>query len=68
MRALVRRFHRGTKVIGARVEAFNAFNTTNFDDDAGALLSPLFAQPVDPKQRVELAADRAVVRAIDEAR
>ena len=56
--ALVRRFRRGTKVIEARVEAFNAFNTTNFDEYVGALSSPLFAQPVlaFPKQRLQLAA------------
>jgi outer membrane receptor protein involved in Fe transport len=56
--ALVRRFHLGSKVIEARAEAFNAFNTTNFDEYVGALLSPLFAQPVlaFPKQRVQLAA------------
>ena len=56
--ALVKRFRRGTKVIEARAEMFNAFNTTNFDEYVGALLSPLFAQPVlaFPKQRLQLAA------------
>jgi hypothetical protein len=56
--ALVRRFHTGTKVIEARVEAFNAFNTTNYDEYIGALLSPSFAQPflAFPKQRFQVAA------------
>ncbi len=57
--ALVRRFRRGTKVIEARVEAFNLFNTTNYDEYVGAALSsPLFKKPVSafPKQRLQLAA------------
>lgn len=52
-----RRFHRGAKIIEARVEVFNVLNTTNFDEYAGALLSPLFARPVSafPKRRLQLA-------------
>ena len=56
--SLVRRFHKGTKVVEARVEAFNAFNTTNFDEYVGELSSPLFSKPVSafPKQRLQFAA------------
>ncbi len=56
--AVVRRFRLGTTTIEARVEAFNAFNTTNFDEYVGALLSPLYAKPVSafPKERLQLAA------------
>jgi hypothetical protein len=55
--SLVRRFRRGTKVIEARIEGFNVFNTTNYDEYVGAL-SPSFGTPVSafPKQRFQLAA------------
>ena len=41
-----------------RGEAFNAFNTTNFDQYVGELSSPLFSKPVSafPKQRLQFAA------------
>ena len=56
--ALVKRFPRGTTVVEARVEAFNVFNTTNYDVYVGQLLSPLFARPVSafPQRRIQLAA------------
>lgn len=56
--AFARRFRKGTRVIEARVEAFNAFNTTNYDQYVGQLLSPLFAKPVSafPKRRLQLSA------------
>jgi hypothetical protein len=56
--SLARRFSRGSTVIEARVEAFNVFNVTNFDEYVGALLSPLYAKPITtfPKRRVQLAA------------
>jgi hypothetical protein len=56
--AVVRRFRFGTTTIEARVEAFNAFNTTNFDEYVGTLSSPLYAKPVSafPKERLQLAA------------
>jgi outer membrane receptor protein involved in Fe transport len=56
--SLARRFHVGTKVVEARVEAFNAFNTTNYDEYVGELSSPLFSKPVSafPKQRLQFAA------------
>ena len=56
--ALSRRFSRGVTAIDARVEAFNIFNTTNYDEYVGALLSPLFARPISafPNRRVQLAA------------
>ena len=56
--ALSRRFSRGITAIDARVEAFNVFNTTNYDEYVGALLSPLFARPISafPNRRVQLAA------------
>ncbi len=56
--ALSRRFSRGSTAIDARVEAFNIFNTTNYDEYVGALLSPLFARPISafPNRRVQLAA------------
>jgi hypothetical protein len=56
--SLVKRFRRGAKVVEARVELFNALNTTNYDEYVGALSSPLFAKPVSafPKQRLQLAA------------
>jgi hypothetical protein len=56
--ALSRRFTRGSTAIEARVEAFNVFNVTNFDQYVGALLSPLYAQPVSafPSRRIQIAA------------
>ena len=56
--SLARRFHRGTKTIEARIEAFNALNTTNYDEYVDTLLSPFFARPVSafPKQRFQLSA------------
>jgi hypothetical protein len=56
--AVARLFRLGTKVIEARVEAFNLLDTTNFDEYVGALLSPSFATPVSafPKRRLQLAA------------
>lgn len=56
--ALTKRFPMRTRVIEARLEAFNVFNTTNFNEYVGTLLSPLFAKPVSafPKRRVQLAA------------
>ncbi len=56
--ALTRRFTRGSKALEARVEMFNVFNTTNYDEYVGALLSPLYGKPVSafPKRRLQLAA------------
>jgi hypothetical protein len=56
--AVVRRFRLRMTTIEARVEAFNAFNTTNFDEYVGTLSSSLYAKPVSafPKERLQLAA------------
>jgi hypothetical protein len=56
--ALSRRFAVGSTTIEGRVVGFNIFNTTNYDEYVGALLSPYYAQPVSafPKRRVQLAA------------
>jgi carboxypeptidase family protein/TonB-dependent receptor-like protein len=56
--ALSKRFARGRSVTEARVEAFNLFNAVNHDQYIGALLSPLYAQPVSafPPRRIQLAA------------
>jgi hypothetical protein len=56
--ALSRRFPFGSRSFEARVETFNLFNVTNYDEYVGALLSPFYAQPVSafPKRRVQLAA------------
>lgn len=56
--ALARRFTRGSTSIDARIETFNVFNTSNYDEYVGALLSPLFARPVSafPSRRVQFAA------------
>jgi outer membrane receptor protein involved in Fe transport len=56
--ALSRRFSRGSTSVEARVEAFNLFNTTNYDEYVGALLSPLFAKPISAfaNRRIQLAA------------
>jgi hypothetical protein len=55
--ALSRRIILGSRTVEARVEAFNVFNTTNFDEYVGALLSPFYAKPVSafPKRRMQLA-------------
>ena len=56
--ALTRRFSRGSTTIEGRIEAFNVFNTTNYDDYVGARLAPLYSQPISafPSRRVQLAA------------
>jgi hypothetical protein len=56
--SLARRFTRGATAIEGRIEAFNIFNTTNYDEYVGALLSPLYGRPVTafPSRRVQLAA------------
>jgi len=50
-------FHRGTMSTEARLEAFNAFNSVNYDEYAGQLLSPLFGRPTSalPPRRLQLA-------------
>jgi carboxypeptidase family protein len=52
-----RMFRRGETSTEVRVEAFNAFNTTNYDQYVGELLSPLFGRPTSafPPRRVQLA-------------
>jgi hypothetical protein len=54
---LTKRFSYRSSTIEARIEAFNVFNTTNFDEYVGALLSPLFGKPASafPSRRVQLA-------------
>ena len=44
--------------IEARVDVFNALNTTNYDQYVGELISPLFGRPVSafPPRRIEMAA------------
>jgi hypothetical protein len=56
--SLSRRFATRGPSIEGRVEVFNFFNTTNDDEYVGALLSPVFGQPITafPKRRVQLAA------------
>jgi len=56
--AVARKFRSGPKSLEARVEAFNVFNTTNYDQYVGQLLSPLFAKPVSafPTRRLQVAA------------
>lgn len=56
--AIVRRIALGTARLDARVEAFNVFNVTNYDQYVGSLQSPLFSRPVSafPKRRLQLAA------------
>jgi hypothetical protein len=55
--ALTRRFRRGPVVTEARLEVFNVFNATNYDQYVGELLSPLFAQPISafPQRRLQCA-------------
>jgi len=52
--AMVKRFHRATRVFEGRVEVFNLFNAVNYDQYVGELLSPLFGKPVSafPARRV----------------
>jgi hypothetical protein len=52
--ALSRRFSAGFTTVDVRVEMFNVFNTTNYDEHVGALLSPLFAQPISAFQTAEV--------------
>ena len=56
--ALSRRFPLRSATIEGRVEGFNIFNTTNYDEYVGALLSPFYGHPVSafPKRRMQLAA------------
>ena len=56
--AVVRRFRWGTNAVDARLEAFNVFNATNFDEYVGVLSSPLFARPVSafPMAQLQLGA------------
>jgi outer membrane receptor protein involved in Fe transport len=56
--ALTRRFPFGSRTFEARVETFNVFNVTNYDEYIGTLLSPFYARPVSafPKRRLQLAA------------
>lgn len=56
--ALAKRFRRGRTSTEARLEAFNVFNATNYDQYVGQLLAPLFARPVSafPQRRLQLAA------------
>jgi len=56
--SLARRFLLGASTIEGRVEVFNLFNTTNFDEYVGSLLSPYYSQPISafPQRRIQLAA------------
>jgi hypothetical protein len=56
--AVSKGFPLGSSTLEGRIEAFNLFNTTNYDQFVGALLSPYYAQPVSafPKRRLQLAA------------
>jgi hypothetical protein len=56
--SITRRFQHRAATIEARLDGFNAFNTTNFDQYVGELISPLFGRPVSafPSRRIELAA------------
>jgi hypothetical protein len=55
--ALTRRFVHGARTYEVRGEAFNMFNTTNFDEYVGSLSSPFFARPISafPKRRLQFA-------------
>jgi hypothetical protein len=48
----------GRGSLDARLEAFNVFNATNYDQYVGQLLSPFFARPQSafPRRRLQLAA------------
>jgi hypothetical protein len=56
--SLVKRFRTTGKTIDARLDGFNIFSTTNYDEYVGALNSPLFGYPVTafPRRRIQLAA------------
>lgn len=56
--AASRRFGAGPAALEARVEAFNVFNATNYDQYVGQLLSPFFGRPQSafPMRRLQLAA------------
>jgi hypothetical protein len=56
--ALARRVGLRTASLEGRLEAFNIFNATNYDQYVGQLLSPLFARPISafPPRRLQLAA------------
>jgi hypothetical protein len=56
--ALTRRISRGSRVYELRGEAFNVFNTTNFDEYVGALFSPFYGRPISalPKRKLQFAA------------
>jgi len=55
--ALTRQFSRRLTTIEVRLEAFDLFNTVNFDEYVGTLSSPLYFKPISafPKRRVQLA-------------
>ena len=56
--SLAKRVRRGRTSTEARLETFNIFNATNYDQYVGQLLSPLFATPVSafPQRRLQFAA------------
>jgi len=56
--AILRKVTVRAAAVEARVEFFNLFNTTNYDQYVGALLSPFYGQPVTafPKRRAQVAA------------
>jgi len=56
--ALSRRIAFGARTLELRGEAFNVLSTTNYDEYAGALSSPFYAQPISafPKRRLQVAA------------
>jgi hypothetical protein len=56
--SLSKRVHRARTTIEGRIEAFNVFNATNYDQYVGELLSPLFSRPVSafPPRQLQLAA------------
>ena len=56
--AFARQFRGPRATVEGRLEAFNLFNATNYDQYVGELLSPLFGKPVSafPQRRLQLAA------------
>lgn len=56
--AFARRFRGPRATVEGRLEAFNLFNATNYDQYVGELLSSLFGKPVSafPQRRLQLAA------------